>query len=109
MGSVEELPAATFRDVMETNYFGTLRCIQAVIPNRQERQAGCIIDISSVAGKLYSPFSGAYCASKAAVEAMSKRLAGELQPFSIRVVLVEPNRPHKYAPYKAPNPSRMNR
>ncbi|GAB4034288.1 hypothetical protein GCM10028809_39160 [Spirosoma gilvum] len=90
IGSVEELPIATFRNVMETNYFGTLRCIQAVLPSMRERRSGCIINVSSVAGKLYSPFQGAYSATKAAVEAVSESLAAELQLFGIRVVLVEP-------------------
>lgn len=90
IGSVEEMSIATFRTVMETNYFGTLRCLQAVVPGMRERQSGCIINVSSVAGKLYSPFQGAYSATKAAVEAISESLAAELQPFGIRVVLVEP-------------------
>ena len=89
-GPAEETPLATFRNVMETNYFGTLRCIQALVPSMRERRSGCIVNISSVAGKLYSPFQGSYSASKAAVEAMSESLAGELLPFGIRVVLVEP-------------------
>jgi NAD(P)-dependent dehydrogenase (short-subunit alcohol dehydrogenase family) len=54
MGSVEELPLKQFREVMETNYFGPIRCIQAVMPQMRKRRSGCIINISSVAGKLSS-------------------------------------------------------
>ena len=70
LGPVEEQPFAEFQAIMETNYFGTLRCIRAVLPGMRERREGCIITISSVGGKLYSPYHSAYCASKAAVEAL---------------------------------------
>lgn len=90
LGPVEEADPADFRANMETNYFGTLRCIRAVLPGMRERGAGCIINISSVAGSLYSPYHSAYCASKAAVEALSECLAGEVGPLGIRVALVQP-------------------
>jgi NAD(P)-dependent dehydrogenase (short-subunit alcohol dehydrogenase family) len=51
-GSIEELPLADFRAVMETNYFGPLRCIQAIVPQMRERKSGCIINVSSVAGRI---------------------------------------------------------
>ena len=50
MGSVEELSLAEFRAVMETNYFGAIRCIQAVAPQMRQRQSGCILNVTSVAG-----------------------------------------------------------
>lgn len=90
LGPVEEAPLAEFQAIMQTNYVGTLRCIQAVLPGMRERGQGCIINISSVAGKLYSPYHGAYCASKAAVEALSECLAGEVGLLGIRVALVQP-------------------
>lgn len=89
-GSVEELPLAVFREVMETNYFGALRCIQAVVPGMRERKSGCIINVSSVAGRLSNPPLTAYCASKWALEALSEGLAGEMKTFNVRVALVEP-------------------
>jgi NAD(P)-dependent dehydrogenase (short-subunit alcohol dehydrogenase family) len=89
-GAVEEVPMTEFQAIMQTNYFGTLRCIQAVLPGMRKRGSGCIINISSVAGKLYSPFHSAYCASKAAVEALSECLAGEVGPLGIRVALIQP-------------------
>src|SRR5689334_7487394 len=53
-GAVEETPFADFRTCMETNYFGALRCIQAVLPSMRERRAGVIVNVSSVAGKICS-------------------------------------------------------
>lgn len=90
VGAVEETPLSVFQAIMQTNYFGALRCIQAVLPGMRERGNGCIINISSVAGKLYSPFHSAYCASKAALEALSECLAGEVGPLGIRVALIQP-------------------
>ena len=89
-GSVEELPISEVRALMETNYFGPLRCIQAVMPDMRERRSGCIINISSVAGKLSSPPLTAYAASKFALEALSEGLAQEAKTFNIRVAIVQP-------------------
>jgi NAD(P)-dependent dehydrogenase (short-subunit alcohol dehydrogenase family) len=89
-GSVEELPIARFRAIMETNYFGALRCIQAVVPGMRQRRSGCIINVSSVAGRICNPPMTPYCASKWALEALSEGLAGELKTFNVRVALVEP-------------------
>jgi NAD(P)-dependent dehydrogenase (short-subunit alcohol dehydrogenase family) len=63
-GSVEELPLSEFRQAIETNYFGALRCIQAVIPGMRERRDGHIANVSSVAGKLAGPAQAPYTASK---------------------------------------------
>ena len=90
VGPVEELPLAKFRAIMETNYFGTLRCIQAVVPEMRQRKSGCIINISSVAGRICNPPLTSYCASKWALEALSEGLAGELKTFNVRVAIVEP-------------------
>jgi NAD(P)-dependent dehydrogenase (short-subunit alcohol dehydrogenase family) len=90
VGSVEEVPLSNFRSVMETNYFGVLRCTQALLPSMRERRCGCIINISSVAGRICNPPLTAYCASKWALEALSEGLAGEMKTFNVRVALVEP-------------------
>lgn len=89
-GSVEELPLEAFQAAMETNYFGALRCIHQVVARMRERRSGCIINVTSVAGKIASSPLGAYAASKFALEAVSEVLAQELQPFGVRVALVEP-------------------
>jgi len=89
-GSVEELPLADFRAVMETNYFGVIRCVQAVTPQMRQRRSGCIINVSSVAGRLTSSPLSSYMASKWALEALSEALAGEMKTFNVRVAIVEP-------------------
>jgi len=89
-GPVEELPLSEFRRIMETNYFGALRCIQAVLPEMRKRRSGCIINITSVAGRIASAPMTAYSASKYALEALSEGLAQEAKMFNIRVAIVEP-------------------
>ena len=89
-GSVEELPMEDFRATMETNYFGALRCIRQVLPGMRERGSGCIINVTSVAGKIACSPLVAYTASKFALEAASEALAQEMKPFGVRVAIVEP-------------------
>ncbi len=89
-GSVEELPLADFRAVMETNYFGALRCIQALVPHMRQRRSGCIINVASVAGRISSAPLTPYSATKWALEALSEGLAGEMKTFNVRVAIVEP-------------------
>jgi NAD(P)-dependent dehydrogenase (short-subunit alcohol dehydrogenase family) len=88
--SVEELSLDDFIRIMETNYFGAVRCVKRVLPQMRERRSGCIINISSVAGRLSCPPLTPYCASKWALEAFTEGLAGEMKTFNVRVVAVEP-------------------
>ncbi len=89
-GAIEETPLAHFKTCMETNYFGALRCIQAVIGPMRERGSGTIINVTSVAGKISLSPMAPYSASKFALEALSEALAQELRTFGIRVAIVEP-------------------
>jgi len=89
-GSIEEQSIDDFRATMETNYFGALRCIKAVLPQMRQSRSGAIINISSVAGSFSQPPMTAYCASKWALEAMSESLACEMKAFGVRVTLVKP-------------------
>jgi len=89
-GSVEELALDEFRAVMETNYFGAIRCMQAVLPGMRARGSGCIVNISSVAGRISSSPLGPYAASKFALEAISEAVAQEVKSLGIRVAVVQP-------------------
>src|SRR5580658_783186 len=89
-GPVEETTLDQFREVMETNFFGGLRCIQAVIPSMRERRKGTIVNITSIAGRLASTPMASYAASKWAFEALSEVLAQEVRAFNVRVAIVEP-------------------
>ena len=75
---------------METNYFGPIRCIQALLPFMRQRTSGCIINIASVAGHIANSPLAPYTASKFALEALSEALAGEMKTFNVRVAIVEP-------------------
>lgn len=89
-GSVEETPIATFRRCIETNYFGTLRCTKAVLPGMREQQSGCIVNVSSIAGRMGLASQGPYAVSKFAIEGLSEVLAQELAGVGVRVAVVEP-------------------
>jgi NAD(P)-dependent dehydrogenase (short-subunit alcohol dehydrogenase family) len=89
-GTVDETPLSSFRQIMETNYFGELRCIKAVLPSMVARRSGCIINVSSVVGRIAISPQAPYAASKHALEAMSECLAQEVKSFNVRVAIVEP-------------------
>ncbi|MGE9010585.1 SDR family oxidoreductase [Leptospira interrogans] len=89
-GAVEETSLSRFREVMETNYFGALRCIKAVIPGMRERRQGCIVNVTSIAGRMALAPAAAYSASKFALEALSECLAQEMKAFNVRVAIIEP-------------------
>jgi NAD(P)-dependent dehydrogenase (short-subunit alcohol dehydrogenase family) len=88
-GSVEDVSMDEAKAIFETNFFGALRVSRAAMPALRETR-GCIINMSSVAGLIGLPFTAHYCASKAALEALSESLRLEFRPFGIRVALVEP-------------------
>ena len=90
MGAVEETPIDIFRAVMETNFFGALRCMQAVLPGMREQRTGCIVNVTSVAGRFSAAPQAPYASSKFALEALSECLAQEMKVFGVRVAIVEP-------------------
>lgn len=89
-GPVESLTIDELKQQFETNFFAAVRMIQALVPDMVERRSGIIVNISSVLGRLGTPFNGAYVASKFALEGISESLRTELSPFGVRVALVEP-------------------
>jgi NAD(P)-dependent dehydrogenase (short-subunit alcohol dehydrogenase family) len=90
LAAVEEVTEELARDQFDTNFFGALWVIQAVLPILREQGHGRIIQVSSVVGITAPPLLGVYSASKWALEAMSEALAGEVRPFGISVTIVEP-------------------
>jgi len=87
---LEITPEDEHRRMFETNYFGAVRCIQAVLPSMRERRHGAIVNITSVAGLWATPNQIPYSASKWALECLGEALAHEVRRFGVRVVNVEP-------------------
>ena len=90
INAVEDESLDRFRQVMETNYLGAVRCTKQVLPAMRARGSGCIVNITSVAGRIAFGATSAYNASKFALEAFSECLAQETKGLGIRVALVEP-------------------
>ena len=88
--SIEDADDAEVHKQFETNVFGTLRVLRAVLPQMRARGRGTIVNVSSIAGLVARPFGGLYSASKHALEAITEALHFEVQPLGIRVVLIEP-------------------
>lgn len=86
----EECPISLYADVMNVNFYGAVRCIQAVLPQMRARRSGCIVNISSVVGRVAAIAQQPYFASKWALEGMSEGLAQEVAPHGIRVAVIEP-------------------
>jgi NAD(P)-dependent dehydrogenase (short-subunit alcohol dehydrogenase family) len=90
VGAVEEVTDQEVSDIFETNVFGVVKLLRAVLPAMRARKAGHIINISSMGGLVGFPGMALYSASKFAVEGLSEGLAQELAPFDIKLTLVEP-------------------
>jgi len=90
LGAWEATPMATVREVFDTNTFGTMAMVQAVLPQFRARGAGIVINVTSTVALAAMPLVAAYTASKTAIEGFTASLALELEPFDIRVKLIEP-------------------
>lgn len=90
VGAFEATSMQTVREVFETNTFGTMAMVQAVIPQMRERGAGTIVNVTSSVTLASMPLAAAYTGSKTAVEGFTGSLAHELGALGIRVKLVEP-------------------
>jgi NAD(P)-dependent dehydrogenase (short-subunit alcohol dehydrogenase family) len=90
-GSLEDMSLEEIKSQFETNFFGVIRVIQNSLPiMRKQQGGGFIVNISSVGGRMSVPVLSAYNSTKFALEGMSESLSYELEPFGIRVVIIEP-------------------
>ncbi|MCP9236049.1 SDR family oxidoreductase [Lewinella sp. JB7] len=89
-GAVETMPTERAKQVMETNFWGSWNLCQATLPHLRQSPRGRLLLVSSIAGHMGIPFRSAYCASKAAVIALSDSLRLELQGSSVQVSCVSP-------------------
>jgi len=90
IGITEAYSVGQAREQMETNYFGAIRCMQAVLPTMRTAGKGLIINTSSLVGQISPPFFSTYSATKHALEGYTQGLRYELSPFGIDVAIVEP-------------------
>ena len=90
VGGAEESSLDQSRAIFETNFFGCIRMIKAVLPQMHQQGSGRIINMSSVLGRVPAPFSALYSATKHAIEGYSESLDHEIRKFNIRSILIEP-------------------
>lgn len=90
IGSVEDMPIAVVRDLIETNWIGTIHACQAILPVMRAQEHGHVILISSIGARIATAGAGFYYATKAAVSALAESLALEVEPLGIRVTAIEP-------------------
>ena len=89
-GSVEDTSIEEIKAQFETNFFGVVRVTQQVLPLMRRQNSGTIVNVSSVGGRIGLPALSAYHSTKFALEGLSESIAFELEPFGIRVVIIEP-------------------
>lgn len=89
-GPIEETPEAEIKKNFDTNFFGPIRVIKAVLPKMREQHSGLIINVTSIAGYMGLPYRGAYSASKGALEIITETFRMELKDFNIKMTNVAP-------------------
>jgi len=90
VGAFEELGIEEIKQQYETNLFGVIRVTQAVLPIMRKQKSGIIVNMSSGAGRFGYPNGSAYVSTKFALEGLTESVAYEVEPFGIKIVLVEP-------------------
>ncbi len=90
VGAFEDLSVEEIKSQFETNFFGVIRLTQQVLPIMRKQKSGTIVNVSSGAGRIGFPGMSAYVSSKFALEGLSESMSYELEPFGIRVVIIEP-------------------
>ncbi|MGK9272322.1 SDR family NAD(P)-dependent oxidoreductase [Williamsia muralis] len=92
IGAAEEIDDRQMRDMLDQHLFGPAALVRAVLPGMREQGKGTIVQVSSQGGRVSFPGAGSYSAGKFALEGWSEALAGEVEPFGIRVLIIEPSR-----------------
>jgi NADP-dependent 3-hydroxy acid dehydrogenase YdfG len=96
LGCFEDISMDEIKAQFETNFYGTVRTAQAVLPVMRKHRGGIIIHISSIAGTIGFPVSSAFVSSQFAVEGLSEPMRFELEPFGIHVSIIEAGMPRNY-------------
>ena len=89
-GSIEDVSIEEMKAQFETNFFGVMRVTQLVLPTMRKQKSGTIVNVSSVGGRISLPVLSAYNSTKFALEGLSESMSYELEPFGIKVVIIEP-------------------
>jgi NAD(P)-dependent dehydrogenase (short-subunit alcohol dehydrogenase family) len=90
MGALEETSIDEIKAQFETNFFGAIRVMQAVIPTMRKQRSGKIVNITSLGGRISFPLNSPYHATKFALEGLSESIQYELEPFGIKIIVIEP-------------------
>ena len=90
LGPVEEIPTEEIRNNFETNLYGPIEVMKAVLPQMRTQKSGLIINITSIAGYMGLPYRGIYSASKGALEILTESIRMEVKPFGIEITNVAP-------------------
>lgn len=91
IGALEDIPMEDIKAHFETNLFGAIRVMQAVLPIMRKQRNGTIVNVSSMGGRIAFPLSSTYSGSKFALEGITESLSYEVAQFGIRVILIEPS------------------
>jgi short-subunit dehydrogenase len=89
-GAIEEISIDEMRAMFETNCFGAVKVMKAVIPMMRNQRSGKIVNITSMGGRIAIPFHSIYHGTKFALEGMSESIQYELEPFGVKIILIEP-------------------
>jgi NAD(P)-dependent dehydrogenase (short-subunit alcohol dehydrogenase family) len=89
-GPLEEIPMEEIKNNFETNFFGPIEVMKAVLPQMRSQRSGLIINITSIAGYMGLPYRSVYSASKGALELITEALRMEVKPFGIQITNVAP-------------------
>lgn len=89
-GPVEETPEEEIKKNFDTNFFGPINVIKAVLPQMRKQRSGLIINVTSIAGYMGLPYRGVYSASKAALEIITEAISMEIKDFNIKITNIAP-------------------